>query len=282
MTKILALIDGSIYSASVAGNAAWAAKRLDASIELLQVLGRRQVSADDRSGSIGAGARRRLLERLAALDAERAQMLNEKGWMELDEARAQIEAEGVSAVTTSLRNGDILETLHERTEATDLLVVGKRGEAADFAKLHLGSNLERILRTADCPILVTARAFRPITKVLFAFDGRQGAMQAVEGLAASPLLRGVAVSLVAIGRETDPLIGKLQAAASQLRDSGMVVDERIIPGEVNEVIPALVEAEEIDLLVMGAYGHSRLRTLVIGSTTSEMIRACRIPVLVWR
>jgi nucleotide-binding universal stress UspA family protein len=33
---------------------------------------------------------------------------------------------------------------------------------------------------------------------------------------------------------------------------------------------------------MGAYGHSRIRNLVIGSTTTSMIRNCRIPVMLFR
>jgi nucleotide-binding universal stress UspA family protein len=36
------------------------------------------------------------------------------------------------------------------------------------------------------------------------------------------------------------------------------------------------------MLVMGAYGHSRVRTLLIGRTTTALLRACRIPVLVFR
>jgi len=33
---------------------------------------------------------------------------------------------------------------------------------------------------------------------------------------------------------------------------------------------------------MGAYGHSRLRTLIIGSMTAEMVRSCLIPVMLFR
>ncbi|MEO1104021.1 MAG: universal stress protein, partial [Pseudomonadota bacterium] len=166
MAKILACIDGSVYSASVAEHAAWAAKQLSASVEVLQVLGRREVTANDRSGRIVAGARRRLLEELADLDAKRAKMLHEKGWLELDEARQRILAEGISDVTTLLRHGDIIETLDELEKDADLLVVGKRGEAADFAKLHLGSNLERMLRASEKPVLVSARAFKPIATAM--------------------------------------------------------------------------------------------------------------------
>jgi nucleotide-binding universal stress UspA family protein len=47
------------------------------------------------------------------------------------------------------------------------------------------------------------------------------------------------------------------------------------------LIASAVETDDIDLLVMGAYGHSRIRRLIIGSTTAEMIRLCRIPVLLF-
>ncbi|MEM8663924.1 MAG: universal stress protein [Pseudomonadota bacterium] len=282
MTMILACIDGSVYSGSVAEHAAWAAKRLNAQVELLQVLGRRAPSADDRSGRIVAGGRRRLLEELAKLDAERAKVMHEKGWMELDEARAQLEALGVTGISSSLRHGDILETLEEREGDTDLVVLGKRGEAADFAKLHLGSNLERILRASKRPVLVAARAFKPINKVMIAFDGRPGAQKTVDGVSRSPLFQGLSCTLVTVGRDDAEMTQKVEAAAAQLKAGGIEATTRMEPGEANTVIPGLVESEGFDILVMGAYGHSRLRTLVIGSTTSEMIRACLIPILVWR
>jgi len=44
----------------------------------------------------------------------------------------------------------------------------------------------------------------------------------------------------------------------------------------------VVEREAVGLVVMGAYGHSRLRSLMIGSTTSELIRACKTPIMVFR
>ncbi|MEO6054349.1 MAG: universal stress protein, partial [Chthoniobacterales bacterium] len=36
------------------------------------------------------------------------------------------------------------------------------------------------------------------------------------------------------------------------------------------------------LLVMGAYGHSRIRQLMVGSTTTAMVRTCQVPVLMFR
>jgi nucleotide-binding universal stress UspA family protein len=282
MPKLLACIDGSVYSNSVADHAAWAAERLGASVELLQVLPRPEASSDDRSGRIGIAARRRLLEQLAELDAERAKVLHEKGWLELDEARQRIEALGVSDVRTSLRHGDLLETLAEREASADLVVVGKRGEAADFAQLHLGSNLERMLRASHRTVLVASRAFRPIERFMIAFDARSSALRAVDAVSRSALFAGLEGTIVTVGSEKGEARRRLEDAARQLRAGGLSIAERMEAGEPDTVIPKLVESEGIDLLVMGAYGHSRLRTLVIGSTTSEMIRGARVPILVWR
>src|SRR3546814_2711651 len=90
-----------------------------------------------------------------------------------------------------LLSGDIVEAVAEMEEDTRLLVIGKRGEAADFAKLHLGSNLERVVRTSRRPILVASRAFRPIERFLIAFDGGPSAVKAVEHIAGGSLLRGL-------------------------------------------------------------------------------------------
>ncbi|OFX04763.1 MAG: universal stress protein UspA [Alphaproteobacteria bacterium RIFCSPHIGHO2_12_FULL_66_14] len=282
MTTIVACVDGSIYSHSVADHAAWAAKRLPAAVELLQVLGRREASSADLSGNITVDMQQSLLAELATLDAQRAKLLQKRGRMVLEEAKARLLQAGVAGVTVSLRNGDLLETLAEREATADLVVIGKRGEAADFARLHLGSNIERVVRSLSRPILVASRAFRPIAKVLIAFDGGPSALKAVDHVSRSPMFAGLAVSLVMAGRDEPAARQRIDAAAAQLRGGGLAVEATIEPGPSDKAIAAVVERAGIDLLVMGAYGHSRVRSLIIGSTTTEMIRACKVPVLLFR
>jgi hypothetical protein len=45
----------------------------------------------------------------------------------------------------------------------DLIMLGKRGMGAENAVQHLGSNMERVVRTSKKPVLVTSRSFRPLT-----------------------------------------------------------------------------------------------------------------------
>ena len=284
MAGLIALIDGSIYAKSVCDCAAWVAGRTDASIEVLHVLGRRDVSSEpaNLSGSIGLGARSALLEELAELDRQKAKLGLKRGRAILEAARERLEDAGTIDVEPKLRHGDIVETVLDFERGADLIVVGKRGEGADFATLHLGSNLERIVRSSHKPVLVAARAFKPIGRLLIAFDGGPSALKAVDHVARSPLFAGLECRLLTVGADDRETRARLDEAAGVLRAAGRPVSAEIAPGQADAVIARRVEADKIDLLVMGAFGHSRIRSLIIGSTTTQMIRACKIPVLLFR
>jgi nucleotide-binding universal stress UspA family protein len=193
-----------------------------------------------------------------------------------------LKASGVEIVTARLRNGDLLETVAEAEGDASVIVIGKRGEAADFAKLHLGSNLERIARSSKKPVYVAARAFRPISRVLIAYDGGQSAMKAVDHIARSPLFAGLDIRLLTVGAESVEARRRLEGAQATLKAGGHHAWVDLAPGQPDKIIAEVVERDAIDLLVMGAYGHSRIRNLIVGSTTAALIQSCAIPVLVIR
>ncbi|WP_294614843.1 universal stress protein [Roseovarius sp.] len=281
--KIIALVDGSIYSASVCEHAAWFAERTDAPVELLHVLGRREGAENaDLSGSIRLGARSALLEELAALDEQRAKLVAHRGRAILEDAHGIVERAGVSEITTRLRHGDIVETVAEIEADAAMIVIGKRGEAADFAKGHLGSNLERIVRASHKPVVVAARAFEPIEKVLVAYDGGVSAMKAVDQIARSPIFAGLSVHVVTVGSPTPEVKRGLENARALLEAAGIVAETGVVSGQPDAALGKLVEEADFDMLVMGAYGHSRIRSLIIGSTTTAMIRSCKVPVVLMR
>jgi nucleotide-binding universal stress UspA family protein len=281
--KIIAFVDGSIYSASVCEHAAWAASRTGWAVEILHVLGRREGAAKtDLSGSIALGARTALLEELAALDAQRAKLVSHRGRAILEDARAIVDMAGVTEITTRLRQGDIVDTLAEQEAGAELVLIGKRGEAADFAKGHLGSNLERIVRASHRPILVASRGFRPISRVLVAWDGGPSAMRAVDHIARSPLYQGLAVTVATVGSASETVRKGLEDARVMLAAAGLDAGTEILSGQPETALGELVERAPYDLLVMGAYGHSRIRSLIIGSTTTAMLRSCKVPVVLVR
>ncbi|MFN3524910.1 MAG: universal stress protein [Paracoccus sp. (in: a-proteobacteria)] len=283
MNKILALVDGSVYSESVCHHSAWIAGRLNASVDLMHVLGRREAGGSQNlSGALTLGARSALLAELATADEQRARLAQAQGRAILEDAQQILQQAGVAEVGTHLRKGDILEAVQEVEPDLRAIVIGKRGEAADFATGHLGSNLERIVRASKVPVFVASRAFRPIERVLLAFDGSASSRMAVQRMAKSPVFQGLDITLLYVGEDKPSIRARLDDAMLELTAAGLRVMLRIMPGEPDEVLRPLVLDEGFDLLVMGAYGHSRIRSLIIGSTTTAMIQAASIPVLLYR
>ncbi len=283
MSKIIALVDGSIYAESVCDHAAWIATRTGAGVDILHVLGHRRSAGEPNnlSGNIALGARSTLLNDLSERDAETAKVLQKSGRAILDTAKVWLEGSGVRNVTARLRIGDILEEVAEYEAEADMILIGKRGDAADFATLDLGSNLERIVRSSSKPVIVAARAFTPVKRVLIAFDGGPSSRKAVDYVAANPLFDGLAIRLLTAGPETPENSDRLARGKATLEATGHDVQADIVQGPADLLIASAVETDNIDLLVMGAYGHSRIRRLIIGSTTAEMIRLCKIPVLLF-
>lgn len=284
MAKLIALVDGSIYSQSICDHAAWIAKRADAVIDIVHVLGRRDVGSEpaNLSGSIGFDAGSTLLGELAELDGQKARLAQKRGRAILDSARERVIEAGITDVSTRLRIDEIVSTVLELEKDADLVVVGKRGEAADFDKLHLGSSLERVVRSIRKPVLVASRAFKPIERFLIAFDGGASAQKAVEHIASFHMFADLECKLLSVGAETAALRASLEDAATLLRNAGYRVETEIQPGDPEKVIAEKIKAEDLHLLIMGAYGHSRIRSLIIGSTTTEMVRSCMVPVLLFR
>lgn len=282
--RVLALVDGSVYSESVCDHAAWFAVRADAEVELLHLLSRRELGNEpsNLSGSIGLGARSALLEELTELDAQTARLGQQRGRAILVDAEARLHRSGVDRVITKLRHGEVVATVQELEDEADLIVLGKRGEAADFDRLHLGSKLERIVRSTSKPTLVASRAFKAPKRFLIAYDAGRSASQAVDFIADRPHYNDLECHLLSVGPANTDRQRQLEGAAATLRNAGYTVVAEQVDGQPDRAIAAEVDKRAIDLLVMGAYGHSRIRNLIIGSTTTEMIRSCMRPVLLFR
>lgn len=280
---VLAAVDASAYATSVADLAGWAAARLGAALELLHTLDRRAATASaDLSGAIALGARESLLEQLADLDARGMALEQARGRALLDALRSRLSSASDDSPRTHLRHGALIDALLDLESAVRLLVIGKRGEHADVAHDHLGSNLERVVRAVHRPVLVAARTFTPPTRFVIAFDGSPTTRRCVDMVCASPLLKGLDCHVVTAGQGSDALHAHQDWARRQLEAAGFTVQLHLASGDADAVVAQHVESLRADLLVAGAYGHSRIRRLIVGSTTTQLLQQCRVPVLLLR
>lgn len=283
MTKrIIACIDASIHASAVVDCSAWAYQQINAPLTFLHVQPKNTtpepVSVSDDSGH---GNLQKILSDIAALDAKRNKLASEQGRLLLQDAKARARKAGVEASTLQ-RHGELVATLVDQQPNTRLFVMGRRGVDTATTYGHLGSHVERAIRAVNVPLLVTPSEFTVPTKALVAFDGSPTMRKAVKQLARNTLLRGIELHLVLVGDDTPRNRGHLNWAAPILQKSGITLRARIIAGDPEQVLTTYKHDNDMGMMVMGAYGHSRIRTFFVGSTTTAMIRRARVPLLVLR
>lgn len=282
---VFACIDGLATTHAVVDGAFWAAERLQAPMALLHALERPEPMppVGDYSGVIGMGAQDMLLERLNTLDEERTHVAQEAARRMLDEAQARVDQTRIPSLQVLLRHGELTDVLLEHEDGARLFVLGRQHRATAARKLRLDHRVESVIRNVRQPVMVmTTPEFTPPEGFVVAFDGSATARRAVEAVARSPLLRGMPGLLAMAGEPTPEMLEQLHGAQAQLQQAGFAIDTRVVPGLPEEALPALLQSLGNMLLVLGAYGHSRIRQLIVGSTTTALLRLCSVPVVVLR
>ena len=175
---------------------------------------------------------------------------------------------------------DLIETSY-CGQYHDLIVVGRDDE-------RLSSRIPEIVSMVGRPVLVPPA--KPIEAVgnHIAIAWKSGPESARALTAAAPLLdkaRRVSLINVPEGKtSTDATSVVLEELAQILAWRGIAaerVTESVREGAVGETIKSAAYNIGADLLVMGAYGHSRLREFVLGGATRTVIASCEIPVLMF-
>ena len=289
MKTILLCSDGSAFAEGIYRYGAWFANQFQAQTQVLfvtDVRSQKVVSTGNFSGSIGLGASEQLLNELVNLEHERAKLNNQRARLILKNADQVLKAEGLSDVELINQTGFLVDCFHDFEAGADMVVLGKRGEAAEFASGHLGANIDRIVRSSTKPCLVTPQTLAPIKRLLVAYDGSPTGKRVLNFLGDSaPGFKDIEIHLLTVAKSDADTerSEQLAKAKDKLQQSvGHTLIASLSTGDPEQVIANYVEQHQISLLVMGAYGHRRIRHLVIGSTTVQLLRSTQIPMLLFR
>ena len=283
MTNVIACIDGSKAMLSVCDASAWAALRLDAPVTLLHVLDKSPyLTGFNLSGSIGLGTREHLLAEMVDLDERRSKLALEQGKYMLQDASAHIIKQSPVVVETLQRHGGLIETLLEQEPNARLVVIGRQGEQHQEQTKAIGSHLESVIRTLKQPILVVMAEFEAPKRFMIAYDGSDTAKKVINRVISSPLLKGLECHLVIVSGNQSQGEAELASVAVSLTEADFNVVTAVCQGEVQTALEVYQQENHIDLMVMGAYGHSRIREFFVGSNTTRMISKSHIPLLLLR
>ncbi|MDA1108674.1 MAG: universal stress protein [Nitrospinae bacterium] len=284
MAKLLVCIDGSVYADNLCTYAAWVAKRINAEIDLLHVLRRTSdyQAPTDHTGIIGLDARSELLEELTRVDEERGRLDQKKGKIILEHGANILKEAGVEKINLIHRRGSLVETIQEFENSVEMIFIGKRGEHADMNSVFLGANLEKVARAIHKPLFIVSSVVRPIKRFLIAYDGKGSVRKAIDYITSQPLSKkGLECHLLTVERAKEDI--DTSEAEQKLRKSGFTVSLKAEQSQhPDQVIASYVEDNEIDLLITGAYSHSRMHSILLGSTTASLIKACKVPLLLFR
>lgn len=281
MKKLLICTDGSNYAQECCHYGAWLAKKTGAAVEILYVTDLRQFEIPvmaDLSGSLGIQPYEGMITQLREMEEHKSKFVR-------DSAMKIFKDEGLADRTEfHHETGLLVDSIEEYADRADLILLGKRGENANFATEHLGSMLERVIRAVSKPCLVTSRKFKPINRALVAYDGGKSSRAALEFIKKSEWCRSMSLYIVTVDEKhnEDKATEWLSEAEEILKDSGINPEFQVLSGNVEVAIADYLDQIKADLLIAGAYGHSRIREFFIGSTTSELLRRCHIPVLCFR
>ena len=204
----------------------------------------------------------------------------------LDDTQRQIEADLAKAEELFRVGAGVRERLEWRSakapperflaaqaRCADLVVIGQGSRGASDEPL-LDADPGAILMEAGRPVLVVPPMVRALEgrRVLVAWKEAREARRALrEGLPF--MVDAEAVLIACIGEQADP--DEVQDVRSYLRAHGIEarpVYETKPRASVGDTLLQIADAEGVDLLVAGAYGHSRLREWVLGGVTNDLLR----------
>ena len=142
--------------------------------------------------------------------------------------------------------------------------------------------IEAVLTDSGRPLIVVPAGQETFAggRMLVAWDGSAKAARALND--ALPLLREAShVELVSVTGEKD--LGHTVSGAElapHLTRHGIKVGELTLPaldGDVAETLRNHAKLIRADMIVMGAYVHSRLRQMMLGGTTQSLLKNCPVP-----
>jgi nucleotide-binding universal stress UspA family protein len=275
--QILVGIDPSEHSRVAQTYAFYLARRLGATLIGLHVVDIVSIEGSylhDISGSLG-------LEPYLDFSSKMREVLTARGRSVLEDFAQAARREHLTAETL-LDIGIVPNQICERARSVDLVMIGHRGVNEGFSTGLLGSTAESVTRKSPRPLFVSPMHFREIHRPVLAYDGSERASRAMRAGAELSALLEVPLAVITVARDLKLGEKTLAEARKYLEPYSIKADFKLIHGHAHEGIIGFLKEYDADLLFIGAYGHSRIIEMVIGSNTEFVMRNAKCPVFLSR
>jgi nucleotide-binding universal stress UspA family protein len=268
LDKLLLATDRSIFSEGAVREAINFAKKCSSRLYVMSVL-----ETNPEYETIGASV---------------YQKEEEEATKYLESVKARACQEGIFYCEAVLRYGEepcqcIVDEALEKN--IDMIIIGRRGRRG-LMKVLMGQVAAKVVSHAPCKVLVVPRAARiECRNILVATDGSEHSTAAVLeaiGIAKRCGSNIITVSSVHSEAELGEATAHVHKVVEMAQKEGIPVEALTPFGRSSDVIVETAGGRGVDLIVMGTYGKTGLKKLLMGSSTEKVIGHAGCGVLVVR
>lgn len=264
--SIIALLDAPEKMTDVLDASIWASHRLEAPIGLLySIPSSHRKKAVNYSGCLNMDDEDHMLHEFADEEHTSNLALKEQGKQLLNTAKTYCtEHYCKQSVYTLHRQCSVTDSIDYVDDSAQLIILADETDNR--------TRLIKRIRVSHCPVLVTPSPFSVPTSALLAFDNRETCHHLLEWLSHSPLARTMLIHIVMIGKDNDTNKDALREGYAKLTQAGIKCKKSLV--DSRDVISALLyyqQEHQLDMLISGAFGHSRLHEWIQGSKTEKLL-----------
>lgn len=209
--------------------------------------------------------------------------LRERATQNVADFKVQVASLGVTSYESEITQDDACGGIGLRARYSDLIIVGQTNPD-ETSPAVMDDFPEFMILNSGRPVIVIPYAgeFSQLGKrPILAWDGSRAATRAITS--AIPLLRDAELVNIVVINPTSDVHGDQPGAdiSTYLARHGikLAVSVHHTKADIGSKLLSLVSDLNSDLLVMGGYGHSRLKEMFMGGTTRTMLKKMTVPAL---
>jgi nucleotide-binding universal stress UspA family protein len=182
----------------------------------------------------------------------------------------------------SILSGDISQRICEQARLNDIVVMNVTYPPETGVWARVSSSIRNLIQKCPRPILFTPQVSKPLEHAILAYDGSLKSQEAL--FIAAYLADQWKISLDVITIGVDDLDKEIQEGAQKYLDGyNLKVNYIYLMGnDPAKQILTSIDDLNIDLLLLGGYGHHPLVEVIQGSDVDEILRSIKIPLIVSR
>ena len=272
-SKILLGLDGSPYAQTAIEYACQLALAHDAAITGVAIIDLPGIKSA--SGPVPIGGTHYDVH----LEEQQLKETEEKAKAILDDFARICDDRNINAVLHADTGSPVSEIIEE-SKFHDFIVIGKQ-TAFEYNANETYETLQRVLRNGLIPVLAVPDSMREIKKVLVAYDNSIPASKAVHMFLLLGMWNTCDITLLTVNDDAEAGQSVLGNLEEFFESYGVKPNLVTMGGHPDTAVKSYIAENDIDMLVMGAYGRKSVREFFVGSVTQHLIQETTIPLFLY-